>query len=41
LPPTKVLSESGIVGDAKLATPEKGKLILEEAAKNLAKVYTN
>ncbi|HOI81587.1 MAG: creatininase family protein [Thermovirgaceae bacterium] len=40
LPPTKVLSESGIVGDAKLATPEKGKLILEEAAKNLAKVIT-
>ncbi len=37
LPPTKSLSEIGIVGYAKLATAEKGKMILEEAVRNLAK----
>lgn len=36
LPKTKDITNSGTIGDATLATPEKGKLILEEAVKNLA-----
>lgn len=37
LPATKDITDCGIVGHAKLATAEKGKLILEEAVRNLAK----
>jgi len=37
LPKTKDITNSGIIGDATLATPEKGKMILEEAVKNLSK----
>lgn len=41
LPRTKDITNSGIIGDATLATPEKGKLILEEAVRNLAKTITD
>lgn len=41
LPRTKAITDSGIIGDATLATPEKGRLILEEAVRNLAKTISD
>ena len=35
LPSTKSVTDSGTIGYAKIGTPEKGRIILEEVVKNL------
>jgi creatinine amidohydrolase/Fe(II)-dependent formamide hydrolase-like protein len=38
LPKTETITDSGTVGDAKLATREKGEVVMTEAIENLVRV---